>query len=135
MSTGRVGSSLLQGRTELERRYIRDARWCDANDIAQLVAAGEWYPRSQFSELLPAANRLVDVALDNGAARCRRSAHPLTCTVCDRLEKSVAAQPQSEGVVDAFNGALLQVRATWPTDVRKQSERAGHVLVGGAVIT
>lgn len=59
----------VQGRTELERRYIRDARWCDANDIAQLVAAGEWVYPLQLGELLPAANRLVDVALDNGAAR------------------------------------------------------------------
>lgn len=59
----------VQGRTELERRYIRDARWCDANDIAQLVAAGERVYPLQLGELLPAANRLVDVALDNGAAR------------------------------------------------------------------
>ncbi|COW60002.1 Uncharacterised protein [Mycobacterium tuberculosis] len=35
-----------------------------------------------------------------------------------------------------MHGALLQVRGhLGPIDVRKQSERAGHVLVGGAVIT
>ena len=50
----------LAGRTELERRYIHGARWCDATDIAELVAAGEQvYPR-QLGELLPAANRLAD---------------------------------------------------------------------------
>ncbi len=39
--TGRsVRAPAVQGRTELGYRYIRDARWCDANDTAQLVAAG-----------------------------------------------------------------------------------------------
>jgi 8-oxo-dGTP pyrophosphatase MutT (NUDIX family) len=56
------------GRTELERRYIHGARWCDANDIAELVAAGEQvYPR-QLGELLPSlnqgANRLADAPAD-----------------------------------------------------------------------
>ncbi len=56
------------GRTELERRYIHGARWCDANDIAELVAAGEQvYPR-QLGELLPSlnqgANRLADASAD-----------------------------------------------------------------------
>jgi 8-oxo-dGTP pyrophosphatase MutT (NUDIX family) len=48
------------GRTELERRYIHGARWCDANDIAELVAAGQTvYPR-QLSELLADAIALAD---------------------------------------------------------------------------
>ncbi|OBI84831.1 NUDIX hydrolase [Mycobacterium sp. 1245805.9] len=52
----------LAGRTELERSYIHGARWCDANDIAELTAAGEQvYPR-QLGELLPVANRLADGA-------------------------------------------------------------------------
>jgi 8-oxo-dGTP pyrophosphatase MutT (NUDIX family) len=55
----------LAGRTELERSYIHGARWCDANDIAELTAAGEQvYPR-QLGELLPAANRLADGAADD----------------------------------------------------------------------
>ncbi len=48
------------GRTELERRYIHGARWCDANDIAELVAAGEQvYPR-QLGELLPSLDQGPD---------------------------------------------------------------------------
>jgi len=48
------------GRTELERRYIHGARWCDANDIAELVAAGQTvYPR-QLSELLADAIALAE---------------------------------------------------------------------------
>jgi 8-oxo-dGTP pyrophosphatase MutT (NUDIX family) len=58
----------IVGRTELERRYIHGARWCDANDIAALVAAGELVYPLQLGELLPAANRLVDAALDNQGA-------------------------------------------------------------------
>ncbi|MCV7428113.1 NUDIX hydrolase [Mycobacterium montefiorense] len=47
------------GRTELERRYIHCHRWCDANDIAELVAAGQTvYPR-QLSELLADAIALA----------------------------------------------------------------------------
>lgn len=57
----------VAGRTELERRYIHTARWCDANDIAELVAAGEQVYPLQLGELLPAANRLADAAVDNGA--------------------------------------------------------------------
>ena len=58
----------VAGRTELEHRYIHGARWCDANDIAELTAAGEQVYPMQLGELLPAANRLVDTALDNEAA-------------------------------------------------------------------
>ncbi|QUR67146.1 NUDIX hydrolase [Mycobacterium spongiae] len=58
----------VQGRTELERRYIHDARWCDAGDIADLVAAGELVYPLQLGELLPAANRLADAAPDGEAA-------------------------------------------------------------------
>ncbi|MEZ0353805.1 NUDIX domain-containing protein [Mycobacterium sp. pR1184] len=48
------------GRTELERRYIHCHRWCDANDIAELVAAGQTvYPR-QLAELLAEAITLAD---------------------------------------------------------------------------
>ncbi|GBG38239.1 NUDIX hydrolase [Mycobacterium montefiorense] len=47
------------GRTELERRYIHCHRWCDANDIAELVGAGQTvYPR-QLSELLADAIALA----------------------------------------------------------------------------
>ncbi|CAM4436674.1 isopentenyl-diphosphate delta-isomerase [Mycobacterium basiliense] len=57
------------GRTELERAYIHDARWCQANDIAELVAAGEQvYPR-QLGELLPEANRVADAALNRHSLR------------------------------------------------------------------
>ncbi|MCV7101941.1 NUDIX hydrolase, partial [Mycobacterium palustre] len=57
----------VAGRTELERRYIHGARWCDANDIAALTAAGEQVYPLQLGELLPAANRLADGARDPGA--------------------------------------------------------------------
>jgi 8-oxo-dGTP pyrophosphatase MutT (NUDIX family) len=54
------------GRTELERRYIHGARWCDANDIAELVAAGQTvYPR-QLSELLADAIALVENQVAGG---------------------------------------------------------------------
>jgi len=49
----------ITGRTELERSYIHCARWCDANDIAELAAAGEQVYPLQLGELLPAANRLA----------------------------------------------------------------------------
>jgi 8-oxo-dGTP pyrophosphatase MutT (NUDIX family) len=52
------------GRTELERRYIHGARWCDANDIAELVAAGEQVYPLQLGELLPALNRVADAPAD-----------------------------------------------------------------------
>jgi 8-oxo-dGTP pyrophosphatase MutT (NUDIX family) len=65
--TRRFEPSVL-GRTELERRYIHGHRWCDADDIAGLVAAGEQVYPLQLSELLPAANRLADVALGNEVA-------------------------------------------------------------------
>ncbi|WP_204079191.1 NUDIX hydrolase [Mycobacterium riyadhense] len=50
----------VAGRTELERRYIHGARWCDANDIAELVAAGELVYPLQLGELLPVANEIAD---------------------------------------------------------------------------
>ncbi|HTY34576.1 NUDIX hydrolase [Mycobacterium sp.] len=56
----------LAGRTELERSYIHGARWCDANDIAVLTAAGEQVYPVQLGELLPAANRLADGASNPG---------------------------------------------------------------------
>jgi 8-oxo-dGTP pyrophosphatase MutT (NUDIX family) len=49
----------VAGRTELEHSYIHDARWCDAKDIAELVAAGQTvYPR-QLPELLADAIALA----------------------------------------------------------------------------
>jgi 8-oxo-dGTP pyrophosphatase MutT (NUDIX family) len=60
------------GRTELERRYIHGARWCDADDIAELVAAGEQVYPLQLGELLPVADRLVDAANVNDAPRSIR---------------------------------------------------------------
>ncbi|OBG25498.1 NUDIX hydrolase [Mycobacterium sp. E3198] len=63
--TGRFEPSLV-GRTELERSYIHGARWCDANDIAALTAAGEQVYPLQLGELLPAANRLADGARNPG---------------------------------------------------------------------
>jgi 8-oxo-dGTP pyrophosphatase MutT (NUDIX family) len=60
----------ITGRTELERSYIHGARWCDANDIAELAAAGEQVYPLQLGELLPAANRMAALSeADNGAAR------------------------------------------------------------------
>ncbi|OSC37515.1 NUDIX hydrolase [Mycobacterium decipiens] len=59
----------VAGRTNLERRYLHAARWCDANDIAALVGSGELVYPVQLGELLPAANRHADAALDNEAAR------------------------------------------------------------------
>jgi 8-oxo-dGTP pyrophosphatase MutT (NUDIX family) len=56
----------LTGRTELERRYIHGARWCDANDIARLTAAGEQVYPLQLGELLPAAIRMADDARNPG---------------------------------------------------------------------
>lgn len=56
------------GRTELERRYIHGFRWCAAKDIAELVAGGQLVYPLQLGELLPAANRLADAALDEQTA-------------------------------------------------------------------
>ncbi|MGO9157801.1 NUDIX hydrolase [Mycobacterium sp.] len=55
------------GRTELERRYIHGARWCDANDIAELVAAGEQVYPLQLGELLPSLNRVAGASVDTEA--------------------------------------------------------------------
>jgi 8-oxo-dGTP pyrophosphatase MutT (NUDIX family) len=48
------------GHSALERRYIHGHRWCDADDIAALVAAGEAVYPEQLAELLPEANALAD---------------------------------------------------------------------------
>jgi 8-oxo-dGTP pyrophosphatase MutT (NUDIX family) len=48
------------GHSALERRYIHGHRWCDADDIAALVAAGEAVYPVQLGELLPEANALAD---------------------------------------------------------------------------
>jgi 8-oxo-dGTP pyrophosphatase MutT (NUDIX family) len=47
------------GRTELERSYIHGHRWCDAADIAALVAAGETVYPTQLSGLLTDAAALA----------------------------------------------------------------------------
>ena len=47
------------GRTELENRYIHGHRWCDAADIAELVAAGETVYPLQLAELLTEAIALA----------------------------------------------------------------------------
>ncbi|MDV7016167.1 NUDIX hydrolase, partial [Mycobacterium intracellulare] len=47
------------GHTELERSYIHGHRWCDAADIAQLVAAGETVYPMQLSGLLTDAAALA----------------------------------------------------------------------------
>ncbi len=47
------------GRTALERRYIHGARWCDANDIAELVAAGQQVYPLQLGQLLADAAALA----------------------------------------------------------------------------
>jgi 8-oxo-dGTP pyrophosphatase MutT (NUDIX family) len=52
----------VAGRTDLERNYIHAARWCDANEIAELTAAGEQVYPLQLGDLLPTANRLADAA-------------------------------------------------------------------------
>ncbi|EUA55329.1 mutT/nudix-family hydrolase [Mycobacterium intracellulare 1956] len=59
------------GRTELERSYIHGHRWCDAADIAQLVAAGETVYPMQLSGLLTDAAALAG---GRAPARCCRSA-------------------------------------------------------------
>jgi 8-oxo-dGTP pyrophosphatase MutT (NUDIX family) len=50
------------GHTALERRYIHGHRWCDADDIAMLSAAGEAVYPLQLGELLAEANALADAA-------------------------------------------------------------------------
>jgi 8-oxo-dGTP pyrophosphatase MutT (NUDIX family) len=47
------------GHTQLERRYIHGHRWCDADDIASLVAAGEAVYPVQLGELLAEANAVA----------------------------------------------------------------------------
>ncbi len=60
----------IAGRTELERRYISCARWCDADDIADLVAAGQPVYPLQLSELLADADALATMA--SGASAPQR---------------------------------------------------------------
>jgi 8-oxo-dGTP pyrophosphatase MutT (NUDIX family) len=48
------------GQSALERRYIHGYRWCDADDIAALVDAGEAVYPVQLGELLSEANALAD---------------------------------------------------------------------------
>ncbi|WP_197381198.1 NUDIX hydrolase [Mycolicibacterium mengxianglii] len=53
------------GRTDLEKNYIRGHRWCDADDIAGLVAAGQTVYPLQLRELLTTANEVAD-GLESG---------------------------------------------------------------------
>ena len=48
------------GHTALERRYIHESRWCDAHDIAALVAVGQVVYPVQLADLLAEANALAD---------------------------------------------------------------------------
>jgi 8-oxo-dGTP pyrophosphatase MutT (NUDIX family) len=48
------------GHTQLERRYIHGHRWCDAHDIARLVAAGEAVYPVQLGELLAEASAVAN---------------------------------------------------------------------------
>jgi 8-oxo-dGTP pyrophosphatase MutT (NUDIX family) len=50
----------LTGRTELERRYIHGHRWCTADDIAELAAAGETVYPLQLAERLADAAAMAD---------------------------------------------------------------------------
>ncbi len=47
------------GRTELERRYIHDHRWCDSAEITALAEAGEAVYPVQLAELLASANEVA----------------------------------------------------------------------------
>jgi 8-oxo-dGTP pyrophosphatase MutT (NUDIX family) len=57
-----------EGRTELERRYIHGARWCDADDIAELVASCCRWLAHWLTLLVPTAATLPLVA---SGRRCR----------------------------------------------------------------
>ncbi len=48
------------GYTDLEQRYIHGHRWCDADTIAALAAAGETVYPLQLGELLAAAQQKAD---------------------------------------------------------------------------
>lgn len=50
------------GRTELENRYIRGHRWCDASEISALEATGQTVYPLQLGELLSTANKVADGA-------------------------------------------------------------------------
>lgn len=50
------------GHTALERRYIHGHRWCDADEIAVLVGAGEAVYPLQLGELLAEANAVADAS-------------------------------------------------------------------------
>lgn len=56
------------GHTALERTYIHGHRWCDRDDIAQLVDAGEAVYPVQLGDLLPEANAVAEA---NSAAQRR----------------------------------------------------------------
>lgn len=70
--TGRFEPSVV-GRSALERRYIHGHRWCDAADIAELVAAGETVYPLQLGELLADASALTGSV----ASGSRRPVQPI----------------------------------------------------------
>lgn len=57
--TGRFEPSTA-GRTGLEHRYLHGHRWCDATEIAELVAGGEAVYPMRLAELLAEANAAAD---------------------------------------------------------------------------
>lgn len=66
------------GRTQLERSYIHGHRWCNAADIAGLIAAGETVYPLQLPGLLGEAAALADAAsLQHGGGRAVPTCRPI----------------------------------------------------------
>lgn len=66
-----------EGHTQLERRYIHGHRWCDAQAIDALVAAGEAVYPIQLGELLPDANALAAVEAPVPQRQSRSEPQPI----------------------------------------------------------
>jgi 8-oxo-dGTP pyrophosphatase MutT (NUDIX family) len=60
------------GRTELEHRYIHGHRWCDAQTIAALAAAGETVYPLQLGELLATADEMAAYRVDTTVTGTQR---------------------------------------------------------------
>jgi 8-oxo-dGTP pyrophosphatase MutT (NUDIX family) len=67
----------IDGHTPLERRYIHGHRWCDADAIADLVAAGEAVYPEQLGALLPEADRLANALADAQTRPEQRRPQPI----------------------------------------------------------
>ncbi|CAN5670435.1 NUDIX domain-containing protein [soil metagenome] len=65
------------GRTELEHRYIHGHRWCDAETIAALAAAGEVVYPLQLGELLAAAGEMANHRVDTTVTGTQRRLLPI----------------------------------------------------------